>query len=151
MKKLICLLGLLLLAITLHAQSYPEVEAAFKTFGEYQRTDDERIIDLYAKDVSVTFIALNGAEPRKTFVPPKVFFEILKSELQKKKGGNDKYTDIKVTAIDSGFRVDCTLIHSKSGLPSPYIQEYVKTLEGFKISKMIVTIPSPSTGSVVNN
>jgi hypothetical protein len=135
-------IALILLTFTLiaRADNISDVQKAFDTFVKYQKTDDPRGVDLFAKDVSVTFTFTDGQQQNTKTLPSDAFFENLKSEIAKKKGNNDTYKDIKITEKDGIISVDCSLVDGATKKSTPYHQEYVKTPEGLKISKIVLTV-----------
>jgi hypothetical protein len=142
MKALLAILSFFVIISPTYAEEFLEVKAAFKTYTEYLKTDDERCLDLYLPDVQVVCILTGKGEPSEVTLTPDFFFEVIRKGIAKKEGSSEVYKDIKVTAEGDRFRINCTIFRGKDGTSAPYVQEYVRAEKGLMISKVIFTIAS---------
>lgn len=124
------------------ADDVAAVRQAFDLFVQYQKTDDEHSLDLFAEDVSVTLTFDTGKETRDMNLPSDKFRELLSQEIAKKHGNPDTYEDVKLAQEGDTVKVTSTLLYSASGKREPFVAIYAKDASGhFKVKALKVTVP----------
>jgi hypothetical protein len=144
MRLLFAFALLLAVLVPAWADDIADAKAAFETLQEYQQSDDPRMLDLFAKDVSVTMLVSDGKDVRPTYLPRADFFASLKRELLQKKGNKDVYENVKFVQEGADVRLTTTMLDASTGKRGPVTLLYARDKEGvLRIKEMKVTVHSP--------
>ncbi len=128
--------------VSARADGLTEVRRAFDLLVQYQKTDDERSLDLFARDISVTLTLDTGKETRDMTLPADTFRELVSQDIAGKHGNKDTYEDVKYAQQGDTVKVTSTLLHGSSGKRRPFLAIYGKDKAGhFKIKALKLTVP----------
>jgi hypothetical protein len=123
------------------ADDLADAKAAFTNLITYQKTDDIRSLDLFAKHCIITFRIVDGTNERLAVIPPAVFRESLKKEIAQKKGSDGDYEDVKFSSDGFMVKVNATIHYTDSGKKGPFFALYGRDKDGvMKIEEFRVTI-----------
>lgn len=116
-------------------------QAAFNKLVAYQKTDDERTLDLHSPDCRVEFTYENGARKNNVGVPIEDFLAKLKAMIAKKSGTTDTYSKIAITEKDGVFEVNSLRHSKKSGRDLPFSVSFKEDKDGeLKIIRLQLTL-----------
>lgn len=146
MKKpsLLLLTLLFVLAAAARADDLSDVKAAFATLLAYQRTDDPRLLDLFAKECDIATTLTDGINARVTLMDGKTFQQPLRDKIAKKQGNRDAYENVQYVREGAGVRVTATVRYSATGKRGPFSLLLVrepKTTGVYKIKELTATVP----------
>ena len=130
MRTLVTLLAIALLSSIAVADDVADTKKAFAILVEYEKTDNERAPELFAKDCAVTFIFSDGTNEKVIAVPTEVFIDAMKKEIAKKKGSTVAYEEVKYSQEASGIRVTANVHYLKSGRKGPLSVLYRRDDDG---------------------
>lgn len=132
------------LATVARADDLADAKAAFETLYLYQKTDDSRLLDLFAPDIAVTVMLTYQDQVRPEYQPRAQFLATLKKALARKEGTKDTYVDTKYVQEGTGVRVTSTLVDGVTGKRGPIIVLYTRDAKGeLKIKEMRITAHTP--------
>ena len=150
-KTLLSILAMVCCAVSpLQADDVADARKAFDFFVQYQKTDDEKMLDLFAPDISVTLTFDTGKETRDMVLPADTFREIVKGGLARKNGTKDAYEDVKCTQEGDTVKLTATLVDGKTGKKGPFVAVYAKdgsgnlTIKAMKVTLAVDKLPAGS-------
>ena len=147
MKKLLLLLVALLLCArpAVRADDAAEAQKAFDLFRQYTRTDDEKLLDLFADDLSVTITINTERGPvQDTVLPAATFRDLTRKSIEKKRGNSNTYKDLDFKQEGDTVRLTCTRVDDKTGFTGPFLAIYGKDATGqLKMKAMKFSVPPP--------
>ena len=131
MKSLFAfLLALVMSAATAAADDMEDARKAFATLLEYQKTDDERAPDLYAKDCLIVMTVTAGEKEQSITIPTKDFIDGMKREIAKKKGSRETYDEIRYTKQTTGVKVTANVHNPDQARPLIFTGVYRRGEDG---------------------
>ena len=145
MKTLFLAAVFCVLAAVARADDTAEAQKQFDLFRQYARTNDEKLLDLFAPDISVTltFQAGMGAA-QDTVLPAAAFRDAVEQSLTRKDTNTNTYKDVVFKQEGDTVRLTCTRVDDKSGFTGPFVAIYGKDESGqFKMKAMKFTMPPP--------
>ncbi len=148
MRKLFLVLAALVLcaASAVRADDVAEAQKQFDLFRQYARTDDEKLLDLFDADISVT-ITINsdkGTPVHDTVLPASTFRDLTRQSIEKKAGSRDTYKDLEFKQEGDTVRLTCARVDEKTGFSGPFLAIYGKDAAGqLKIKAMKFSVPPP--------
>ena len=141
-KLLLSVLAAMCVVSVVRADDAADARKAFDLFVQYQKTDDEKMLDLFAPDISVTLTFDTGKETRDMALPADTFRELVQAGIAKKDGSTDTYEDIQCAPAGDTVKLTATLVDGKTGKRGPFVAVYAKDGSGkLKIKAMKVNIP----------
>ena len=135
------------------ADDVAEAQRQFDLFRQYARTNDEKLLDLFAADISVTFTVQADMGPAlDTTLPAPTFRDTVEQSLARKEGNSNSYKDLKFEQEGDTVKLTCTRVDEKTGFTGPFVAVYGKDEAGqFKMRAMKFTVPpsrvAPGTGA----
>ena len=147
MKKLLLLVAALAFCVCplLRADDVADAQKAFDLFRQYTRTDDKKLLDLFADDLSVTITINSERGPaHDTVLPAATFRDLTRQSLEKKQGNNNTYKDLYFKQEGDTVRLTCTRTDDKAGFTGPFLAIYGKDTTGqLKMKAMKFSVPPP--------
>jgi len=133
-------MSLLMLSSMAHADDVADVKAEFNKLIEYQKTDDDRILNLFSVDCSVQITTVEGSVQNTRSIPMDMFRRMLLRANRLKTGSRDKYENVKFGQDGDSIRVRATIVDGISGHRGPFLLRYVRGSDGLmKIKDFQVT------------
>ena len=125
------------------ADDVAEAQKQFDLFRQYAKTDDEKLLDLFAPDISVTITINSDKGPvHDTVLPAPAFQDLVRQNLDKKAGNQDTYKEVEFKQEGDTVRLTCTRVDEKTGFTGPFLVIYGKDAEGqLKIKAMKFSTP----------
>ncbi|HSY19888.1 MAG TPA: hypothetical protein VK815_16210 [Candidatus Acidoferrales bacterium] len=108
------------------ADDMADAKVAFTNLVTYQKTDDLRALDLFAKHCLITYIINDGKSEKTVVVPADAFREGIKQGIAKKEGNKDEYEDVKFTKDGDKVTVTATVHYADSGKRAPFFASYAR-------------------------
>ena len=127
------------------ADDAAEAQKQFDLFRQYARANDEKLLDLFAPDISVTFTVRseNGPE-RDTVLPAATFRDTVQRSLDRKDSNSNTYKDVQITQEGDTVKLTCTRMDEKTGFTGPFLAIYGKDASGqLKMKAMKFSVPPP--------
>lgn len=106
MKTWIALLAALLVPLSAIADNLADAKKAFETLLAYQKTDDERSLDLFSNKCVAKVGVTDGEKEQTTVIPLEKFLDDLKKQIARKSGSTETYEDVKYSQEGDAIRVD---------------------------------------------
>jgi hypothetical protein len=129
MKWFACL-SLLLLCSPSRADDIADAQVEFTKLVEYQKTDDDRVVDLFWADCSVEMTTMENGVQKTRGIPMDAFRKMLLRANSLKKGTRDKYENVKFEKDGDFVWMRATLVDGKSGKRGPFLLKYVRESGG---------------------
>ena len=138
-----------LAAVVVRADDVAEAQKQFDLFRQYARTNDEKLLDLFAPDISVTLTFQPGMGPvQETVLPAAAFRDAVEQSLAKKDSSTSTYKDVVFKQEGDTVRLTCTRVDDKTGFTGPFLAIYGKDESGqIKMKAMKFTVPPPNAAS----
>ena len=111
------------------ADTIEDAKTAFNKLVKYQKTDDERSIDLFSKDCKVELTLTDGKRKQLAKIPTAAFLETIKKNIAEKKGNREKYEKIKFNKQDKGVLVTADIVYP-DGKRGPFSALYMPDGDG---------------------
>ncbi len=145
MKTLFLAAVFCVLAAVVRADDVAEARKQFDLFRQYARTNDGKLLDLFAPDISVTLTFQAGTGPgQDTVLPAATFRDAVQQSLDRKDNDNSTYKDVVFKQEGDTVRLTCTRVDDKSGFTGPFLAIYGKDESGrLKMKAMKFTMPPP--------
>ena len=147
MKTLLLTLVALVLGVcaTVRADDVAEARKQFDLFQQYARTNDEKLLELFAPDITVTFTVQTEKGPaHDTTLPAATFRDSVERSLTRKEENKNTYKDVKIEQEGDTVRLTCTRVDEKVGFTGPFLAIYGKDAAGqLKIKAMKFGVPPP--------
>jgi hypothetical protein len=118
MKTWIAFFAALLVPMSALADDLADAKKAFETLIAYQKTDDERSLDLFSKKCVAKIVVTNGEKEQTKTIPTDKFLDDLKGQIAKKSGSSETYENIKYSEEGDGVRVDAGVVSAKNPVKS---------------------------------
>ena len=152
MKKLFLMAAALLLcfaAVVVRADDVAEAQKQFDLFRQYARTNDEKLLDLFAPDISVTLTFQAGMGPAQdTVLPAATFRDAVEQSLARKDTATSTYKDVAFKQEGDTVRLTCTRVDDKTGFTGQFLAIYGKDEAGqLKMKAMKFNVPPPNATS----
>jgi hypothetical protein len=128
--KRAALLSLLLLCSISRADDIADAQSEFTKLVEYQKTDDDRIVDLFWADCSVEMTKMEGGVQKTRTIPMDAFRRMLLQANSLKTGTRDKYENVKFEKDGDFVWMRATLVDGKSGKRGPFLLKYARGSDG---------------------
>jgi len=126
------------------ADDLADAKAAFADLVTFQKTDDVRALDLFAKHCIIKFKLEDGTNEQTVVLAPEVFLASLKKEIAQKKGSDCDYEDVKFVADGYMVKVNATAHYMDSGKRGPFYALFGRDGDGgMKIQELIVPVFRP--------
>ena len=124
------------------ADDIAEVRREFQAYIEYQRTDDERLLDQLASDMAVTIILVHPKGDTETLqLTAAQFRKVIADALSQKTGSKDAYEKIGYAPVANGVLVTCTVLQADMRKRVPFSVVYARDEAGrFKMKLVKMTI-----------
>ena len=148
MKKLfLVLVALVLCAFSAaRADDVAEAQKQFDLFRQYARTDDEKLLDLFDADISVTITITSdkGTPVHDTVLPAPTFRDLTRQSLENKAGNHDTFKNLEFKQEGDTVRLTCTRVNDKTGFTGPFLAVYGKDASGqLKMKAMKFAVAPP--------
>lgn len=136
-------------ATVVRADDVAEAQKQFDLFRQYARTNDEKLLDLFAPDISVTFTVRTEHGPvQDTVLPASTFRDTVQQSLARKEDNSNTYKDLEFKQEGDTVRLACTRVDEKTGFTGPFLAIYGKDASGqWKMKAMKFTVPPPKISS----
>ena len=145
MKRLFLAMAALVLCAcaTVRADDVAEAQKQFDLFRQYSKTDDEKLLDLFAPDISVTITINSDKGPvHDTVLPASTFQDLVRQNLDKKAGNNGTYKEVEFKQEGDTVRMTCTRVDEKTGFTGPFLVIFGKDAAGqLKMKAMKFSAP----------
>ncbi len=133
----------------LRADDVADARKAFDLYVQYSGRADKRVLDLFARDVSVVNARFYGKEEQDVVIAPERFFQILKDAIDSDSPDKSKYEDIRCIAENGLVKLTCTMINSGTGDHEPTVLVYQRDKAGQMKIKAMRTVYPPLNPSPV--
>ena len=130
-------------AAPLRADDVADARKAFDLYVQYSGRADQRMVDLFARDVAVVNARFYGKEEQDVVIAPERFFQILQDAIDSKSPDHSKYEDIRCVAENGLVKLSCTMIDSGTGDREPTVLVYEKDKAGQMKIKAMKTVYPP--------
>ena len=124
-----------------------DARKAFDEFVQYAKADDERFLDLFSSDVSVTMVFDTGKEARDIVVPSEKFLALVKQGLAEKTGNTDTYEGVQYAPENGTVKLTATRIDGKTAAHGAFVLIYGKdnagqlVIKAMKVTEMVTKLP----------
>ena len=127
----------------MRADDVAEARQAFDLLRQYARVDDDRVLDLFAPDVSVTVVDAPAKGPARDIVlPASEFLSLIRQGLARRQTDHGTYQDLKFTQGGNTVKLAGTRVDDRTGYAAPFLVIYGKDDAGrLKIKAMKLTRP----------
>jgi hypothetical protein len=126
------------------ADDLADAKIAFTNLVNYQKTDDIRALDLFAKHCLITYTVNDGKSERIAVVPADAFRDSLTKEIAQKHGNKDAYEDVKFSSDGNKVQVTANIHYAESDKRGPFFAVYgrdvgdgIMRIEKFKLTIFI--------------